>query len=57
VSAYAERQGVDVDAFVAALSPVLTPDQAGKSILDIAITPHPDHRAYTLTSAGLTPLS
>jgi NAD(P)-dependent dehydrogenase (short-subunit alcohol dehydrogenase family) len=57
VSAYAERQGVDVDAFTAALAPVLTPEQAGKSILDIATTPHPDHRAYTLSSAGLTPLS
>jgi NAD(P)-dependent dehydrogenase (short-subunit alcohol dehydrogenase family) len=57
VSAYAERQGVDVDAFVAGLSPVLTPEQAGKSILDIATAPHPEHRAYTLTSAGLIPLS
>jgi NAD(P)-dependent dehydrogenase (short-subunit alcohol dehydrogenase family) len=57
VSAYAERQGVDVDTFVAALAPVLTPQQAGKSILDIATAPHPDHRAYTLTAAGLTPLS
>ncbi|MDT5358453.1 MAG: hypothetical protein QOC69_215, partial [Mycobacterium sp.] len=57
VSAYAERQGVDVDAFVAGLSPVLTPDHAGKSILDIATAPYPDHRAYTLSSAGLTPLS
>jgi NAD(P)-dependent dehydrogenase (short-subunit alcohol dehydrogenase family) len=43
VSAYAERQGVDVDAFVAGL--------------DIATAPYPDHRAYTLSSAGLTPLS
>jgi short-subunit dehydrogenase len=57
VAAYAEQQGVDVDTFVAALSPVLTPDQAGKSILDVATAPHPDHRSYTLTSAGLTPLS
>jgi NAD(P)-dependent dehydrogenase (short-subunit alcohol dehydrogenase family) len=57
VSAYAEQQGVDVDTFVAALAPVLTPDHAGKSILDIASAPHPDHRAYTLSSAGLAPLS
>ena len=57
VSAYAERQGVDVDTFVATLAPVLTADHAGKSILDIASTPHPDHRAYTLSSAGLLPLS
>jgi NAD(P)-dependent dehydrogenase (short-subunit alcohol dehydrogenase family) len=57
VSAYAERQGVDVDAFTAALAPVLTPEQAGKSILDVATTPHPDHRAYTLSASGLTPLS
>jgi NAD(P)-dependent dehydrogenase (short-subunit alcohol dehydrogenase family) len=57
VSAYAERQGVDVDTFTAALAPVLTPEQVGKSILDVATTPHLDHRSYTLSSAGLTPLS
>jgi NAD(P)-dependent dehydrogenase (short-subunit alcohol dehydrogenase family) len=57
VSAYAERQGVDVDAIVAAMPPVLTPDQAGKSILDLASAPHPERGAYTLTSAGLTPIA
>jgi NAD(P)-dependent dehydrogenase (short-subunit alcohol dehydrogenase family) len=56
VAAYAERQGVDVDAFVQSLRPALTPEQVGKSVLDIAIGDHGDHRAYKLTAAGLSPL-
>lgn len=57
VAAYAERQGVDFDAFVKSLSPALTPEQAGTSVLQIATARHLDHRAYTLTSAGLSPLT
>ena len=56
VAAYAERQGVDVDTFVQSLRPALTPEQVGKSLLDIAIGERRDHRAYTLTSSGLSPL-
>jgi NAD(P)-dependent dehydrogenase (short-subunit alcohol dehydrogenase family) len=56
VAAYAERQGVDVDTFVQSLRPALTPEQAGKSVLDIATGERRDHRAYTLSSAGLSPL-
>ncbi|MDT5365797.1 MAG: hypothetical protein QOC62_228 [Mycobacterium sp.] len=57
VAAYAERQGVDVDTFVQSLLPALTAEQVGKSVLEIATGFQRDHRAYTLTSAGLSPLA
>ena len=57
VAAYAERQGVDVDTFVKSSGPALTPEQVGKSVLEIATARQKDHRAYTLTSAGLSPLA
>jgi NAD(P)-dependent dehydrogenase (short-subunit alcohol dehydrogenase family) len=56
VAAYAERQGVDVDTFVAAIPPALTAEQVGKSVLGIATGERRDHRAYMLSSAGLAPL-
>jgi NADP-dependent 3-hydroxy acid dehydrogenase YdfG len=56
VAAYAERQGVDVDTFVQSLQPALTPEQVGKSLLDIAIGDRGDQRVYTLTASGLSPL-
>src|SRR6476620_1801035 len=56
VAAYAERQGVDVDTFVQSLLPALTAEQVGKSVLEIATGGRPDHRAYTLSAAGLSPL-
>jgi NAD(P)-dependent dehydrogenase (short-subunit alcohol dehydrogenase family) len=56
VAAYAERQGVDVDTFVASLRPVLTAEQVGKSVLEIATGQGRNHRAYMLSSAGLSPL-
>jgi NAD(P)-dependent dehydrogenase (short-subunit alcohol dehydrogenase family) len=56
VAAYAERQGVDVDTFVQSMPPALTPEQVGKSVLDIAIGERRGHRAYMLTAAGLSPL-
>jgi NAD(P)-dependent dehydrogenase (short-subunit alcohol dehydrogenase family) len=56
VAAYAERQGVDVDSFLQAAGPALTPEQVGKSVLEIATGAATDHDAYLLTSAGLAPL-
>lgn len=56
VAAYAARQGVDVDTFVASLPPALTAEQVGKSVLGIATGEWRDHRAYMLSSAGLAPL-
>jgi NAD(P)-dependent dehydrogenase (short-subunit alcohol dehydrogenase family) len=57
VAAYAERQGVDVDTFVQASGPALTAEQAGRSVLEIAIGDPRDGDAYLLTSAGLSPLA
>src|SRR3954447_3789802 len=56
VAAYAERQGVDVDTFVQSLPPVLTAEQVGKSVLELATGGPRDQRAYMLSSAGLSPL-
>jgi NAD(P)-dependent dehydrogenase (short-subunit alcohol dehydrogenase family) len=57
VQAYAERQGVDVDTFVQSMGPTLTPEQVGKSVVEIAGGARRHHRANTLTSAGLAPLA
>jgi NAD(P)-dependent dehydrogenase (short-subunit alcohol dehydrogenase family) len=57
VAAYAERQGVDVDTFVKSSGPALTAEQVGTSVLEIATGVQKDHRAYVLTSAGLSPLA
>jgi NAD(P)-dependent dehydrogenase (short-subunit alcohol dehydrogenase family) len=56
VAAYAERQGVDVDTFVQSLQPALTAEQVGKCVLELATGGRRDHRAYALSSAGLSPL-
>jgi NAD(P)-dependent dehydrogenase (short-subunit alcohol dehydrogenase family) len=56
VAAYAERQGVDVEAFMQSLPPALTAEQVGKSVLELATAGQGEHRAYTLSSAGLSPL-
>jgi NAD(P)-dependent dehydrogenase (short-subunit alcohol dehydrogenase family) len=56
VAAYAERQGVDVDTFIQSMRPALTAEQVGKCILEIATGERRDHSAYTLSSAGLSPL-
>lgn len=57
VAAYAEREGVDVDTFVQAAGPALTADQAGRSVLEIAVGGLRDGDAYLLTSAGLSSLA
>ena len=56
VAAYAKRQGVGVEEFVQSMQPALTAEQVGKSVLEIATGERRDHRAYTLSSAGLSPL-
>jgi NAD(P)-dependent dehydrogenase (short-subunit alcohol dehydrogenase family) len=55
VAAYAERQGVDVASYLESLGPPVTPEHAGKAILDLAAPGH-DEGAYLLTSAGLRPV-
>lgn len=55
VAAYAARQGVAVDAFVAAAGPVLTPEQVGIAVR--GIVERRDSGPYLLTSAGLSPVA
>ncbi len=57
VAAYAAFEGVDVDTFMKNRGPVLTPEQAGKSVVELATAGHPDHLAYMLSAAGLSPLA
>jgi NAD(P)-dependent dehydrogenase (short-subunit alcohol dehydrogenase family) len=54
VAAYAERQGVDVARFVDAGGPALTPEQVGRSVLELAARSQPEHGSYLLTAAGLS---
>ena len=54
VAAYAARQGVDVATAVERSGPVLTPEQVGKSIVDLVTDRALDRPAYLLTAAGLT---
>jgi NAD(P)-dependent dehydrogenase (short-subunit alcohol dehydrogenase family) len=57
VAAYAEWEGVDVETFLKRRGPVLTPEQAGKSVAELAIGQHREHNAYLLSAAGLAPLA
>lgn len=55
VAAYAAQTGVDRETFVAALQPVLTPEQVARSVVDLA--GDPDGAAeYELTGSGPHPL-
>ena len=56
VAAYAERQGVDVETFVASSGPALSAEQVGKSALQIADGDRGEHLAYLLTASGLAGL-
>jgi len=55
-AAYAARQGVDLATFLEGFGPALTPEQAGKAIIDLATGPGRDQDAYLLTAAGLSPV-
>jgi len=55
VAGYAGRQGVPVAEYLAALGPVLTPEQVGRAVADLAAGPEYDRDAYLLTAAGLAP--
>jgi NAD(P)-dependent dehydrogenase (short-subunit alcohol dehydrogenase family) len=57
VSAYAERQGVDVETFVQSMGSILTPNQVGSSVVQFATMRQPAHRSYALTSAGPTAIA
>jgi NAD(P)-dependent dehydrogenase (short-subunit alcohol dehydrogenase family) len=55
VAAYANRQGVDTAAFLDGLGPTITPEQVGKTIVELIVDPSYDQDAYLLTSTGLAP--
>jgi len=55
VAGYAARQGVDRDTFVDNLQPVLTAEQVGKAVLELAADPAPAAE-YQLSGAGLRAL-
>jgi NAD(P)-dependent dehydrogenase (short-subunit alcohol dehydrogenase family) len=56
VAAYAARQGIDVATFLEGFGPALTPEQAGKAVIDLAAGSGHDQDSYLLTAAGLTPV-
>ncbi|ACU75224.1 short-chain dehydrogenase/reductase SDR [Catenulispora acidiphila DSM 44928] len=51
-AAYAARQGVPVEDFIAGMGPTLTPEQVGKAVLDIASDTSFDQLAYLLKPNG-----
>jgi NAD(P)-dependent dehydrogenase (short-subunit alcohol dehydrogenase family) len=56
VRAYAARAGQSVEEYLRQLGEPLTPEQAGKAVVDLVTGPGPDQDAYLLTAAGLRPL-
>jgi len=56
VTAYASRQGVDTSTFLDGLGPTLTPEQVGKTIVDLIVDTGYDQDAYLLTPTGLAPI-
>ena len=56
VAAYARRAGRDVADHLATMGPTLTPEDVGKTTLDLVASPDRTPGAYLLTPAGLSPL-
>jgi NAD(P)-dependent dehydrogenase (short-subunit alcohol dehydrogenase family) len=56
-TAYAARAGVDAATFQEKLGPVLTPEQTGNAIAELAADRSYRENAYLLTPAGLDPLT
>lgn len=55
VAAYAARAGLDVTAYLDQLGPVLTPERAGKSFVELVTDPELSG-SFMLTAGGLTPV-
>jgi hypothetical protein len=53
---HADRQGAGVTAYLKGLGPALTPEHAGKAVVDLASGPGRDQDAYLRTAAGLSPV-
>ena len=56
VAAYARRDSVDVDAYLARSGPGLSPEDVGKATVDLVVSGEYAPGAYLLTSAGLSPV-
>lgn len=56
VAAYARREGLAIDEYLARLGPGVTPEDVGKATLDLVTAFDYTPGAYLLTAAGLTPL-
>ena len=56
VAAYAAREGMPVEEFLAARGPALTPQLVGKAITELAASQSPGGQAFLLTAAGLSQL-
>jgi len=56
VAAYARRDGIDVDTFLERFGPSLSPDQVGKSIVELATSTDHGPGGYLLTPGGLSPV-
>ena len=54
VADYAAREGADLDAYVAGMQPVLTPDQVAKAVVEVAGDPS-SASEYLLSGDGLRP--
>ena len=52
ISAYARRQGTDVDTFASSRRPAADPEQVGQTVLELATNPTYDQRAYLLGADG-----
>jgi NAD(P)-dependent dehydrogenase (short-subunit alcohol dehydrogenase family) len=55
VAAYAARQGVDREAFIAGMAPVLTPEMVGKAVLEVAGDPG-SAAELRVSAAGVQPV-
>ncbi|WP_327286970.1 SDR family oxidoreductase [Streptomyces sp. NBC_01198] len=55
-AAYAAHQGVDEDAFVSAMGPLLTPEAVGAAMVSLAAGEDQDTLSYLLSAGGLQPV-
>jgi NAD(P)-dependent dehydrogenase (short-subunit alcohol dehydrogenase family) len=56
VAAYARREGLDVDEYLTRTGPGLTPEEVGKTTVDLVTSADHAPGAYLLTPSGLTPV-
>lgn len=56
VRAYARHHGVDVATHVAGMGPLLTAEQVGEAVVDLATDSTLSHGTYRITAGGLTPV-